>query len=63
MNELGPSLDIHTTGGDRIGLVLANGSELAPALLGLEQRTFCVPLTVIGAQTELQTIYKPPMSR
>lgn len=55
MKELGPSL--HQMGfgkGDRIGVVLPNGPELALALLGLAQWASCVPLNANGAHSELK---------
>lgn len=55
MKELGPSL--HEMGygrGNRIGLVLPNGPELALALLGLAQWASCVPLNANGAHSELK---------
>ena len=55
MKELGPSLHAMGYGrGDRIGLVLPNGPELALALLGLAQWASCVPLNANGAHLELQ---------
>ena len=55
VRDFGPTLHSHGFGkGDRIALVLPNGSELALAIVATSHWASCVPLSANGATSELE---------